>query len=112
MLKFVSVLSSVVMLNFLFAFSSTGSSQSEEVDLSFSKSAVAIESGQPVYNEGTKIWISNPMKKEINIYLNEEVKKLNASKVELSQITKLQEGTYTLVINTNQEEKTFGFTIQ
>lgn len=113
MIKFVSILISVVSFNFFVSYSTTkAENQPQEVSIEFSDSAIAIESGQPVFNKGTKIWLSNPRKEEIKIFLNEEEKEINSEKVELSEITKLEEGTYTLVLNTNSEEKIFGFTIQ
>ena len=48
----------------------------------------------------------------MKIYLNEQVKEMNVDKVELSDIMSLNEGTYTLVVNTTSDEKVYGFTIQ
>lgn len=110
MIKFVAILLSVVGFNFVVSF--TTSSQPQELEVEFSNSAVAIESGQPVFSKGTKVWISNPKKEEIKLYLNEEEKEINEEKIDLSKITSLEEGTYTLVVNTNADEKVFGFTIQ
>ncbi len=110
MVKFVAILCSVFSLNFVVSYSTV--SQPAEVVIEFSEKAIAVESGQPVYNKGTKVWVSNPKKEEIKLFLNEEVKEINGIKVDLSEITKLDEGTYTLVINTNSEQKVFGFTIQ
>ncbi|MEQ8907434.1 hypothetical protein [Ekhidna sp.] len=113
MIKFISILISVVSVNFYVSYNTTkAESQPQEVDIEFSDKAVAIESGQPVFTKGTKIWISNPQKEAIKLYLNEEEKEINSEKVELSEIAKLNEGTYTLVVNTTKEEKIFGFTIQ
>ena len=108
MSKFVVILIGVVSLNFALSFAMIDDHQKTEVDLSFSEKAVAIESGQPVYKEGTRIWLSNPQKEEIKIHLNETFKKLNISQVDLSQITHLKKGTYTLIVDTAKEEKTFG----
>jgi methionine-rich copper-binding protein CopC len=103
----------VVSVNFYVSYNTTkAENQPQEVDLEFSDDAVAIESGQPVFTKDTKIWLSNPLKEEIKLYLNEEEKETNSEKVELSEITNLSEGTYTLVVNTNTNEKVFGFTIQ
>ena len=110
MVKFVTILLSVFSFNFVVSYSSIP--QPADVVLEFSDKAIAFESGQPVFSKGTKVWLSNPAKKEIKLYLNEEVKEINGVKVDLSKITKLNEGTYTLVVNTSSEEKTFGFTIQ
>ena len=112
MLKFVTVLASVVSLNFVVSLTTTTiESQQSEVAIEFSNTAVAIESGQPVFRKGTKVWVSNPQKEKIQLYLNEKEKEISDKKVDLSKITNLNEGTYTLVINTNAEEKVFGFTI-
>lgn len=110
MIKFVSILLSVYSFNFVVSYSTIN--QPSDVDIEFSDKAVAVESGQPVFNKGTKVWLSNPKKQEIKLFLNEEVKEINGIKVDLSEITNLNEGTYTLVVNTNSEEKVFGFTIQ
>ena len=113
MLKFVFILCSVFSVNFLVSYNaSVASSQPGDVVIQFSETAIAIESGQPVYAKGTKIWLSNPAKEEMKIYLNEQEKEMNAGKIELSEITNLNEGTYTLVVNTNSDERIFGFTIQ
>ena len=113
MIKFVTILTSVVSFNFVVSFTPTSTeSQPSEVAIEFSNMAVAIESGQPVFRKGTKVWVSNPQKKNMQLYLNEEEKEVNEEKVDLSQITNLKEGTYTLVVNTKVEEKVFGFTIQ
>jgi len=113
MIKFVSILVSVVSFNFVVSYSTTqAEAQPYEVGIEFSHSAIDIESGQPVFNKGTKIWLSNPQKEEVKIYLNEEEKETNSEKVELSDIIKLDVGTYTLVVNTRSDEKVFGFTIQ
>lgn len=110
MIKFITVLLSVYSFNFLISFNTT--SQPSDVALQFSDKAIAVESGQPVYEMGTKVWISNPQKKEIKLFLNEEVKEINGVKVDLSEITNLKTGTYTVIVNTVSDEKTFGFTIQ
>lgn len=110
MIKFISILLSVYSFNFVVSYSTLD--QPSDVAIEFSEKAVAVESGQPVYTEGTKIWLSNPQQKEIKLFLNEEVKEINGVKVDLSEITSLKAGTYTLVVNTQLEEKTFGFTIQ
>lgn len=113
MIKLVSILISVVSFNFVVSFNTTmAESQPQEVEIQFSDKAVAIESGQPVFTKGTKIWLSNPKKEEIKVYLNENEKEVNSEKLDLSEITNLNEGTYTLVVNTVKEEKVFGFTIQ
>ncbi|WP_420318281.1 hypothetical protein [Ekhidna sp.] len=113
MIKLVFILISVVSFNFVVSFGTTkAENQPQEVEIKFSDKAVAIESGQPVFAKGTKIWLSNPQKEEIKLFLNEEERKVNSKKVELSEIAKLDEGTYTLVVNTSNDEKVFGFTIQ
>ncbi|WP_425392329.1 hypothetical protein [Ekhidna sp.] len=113
MIKLVSILISVVSFNFVVSFGTTkAENQPQDVEIQFGDKAVAIESGQPVFNKGTKIWLSNPKKEEIKIFLNEAEKEIRSKKVELSEITKLDEGTYTLVVNTKNDEKVFGFTIQ
>ncbi|WP_436517221.1 hypothetical protein [Ekhidna sp. To15] len=110
MIKFVSILVSVFSFNFVVSYSTAD--QPSDVALEFSDKAVAVESGQPVFTKGTKVWLTNPQKQEIKLYLNEEVKEINGVKVDLSKITNLSEGTYTVVVNTVTEEKIFGFTIQ
>ncbi len=112
MIKFVAILLSVVGFNFVVSFTTTENTQPRELEVEFSNQAVAIESGQPVFTKGTKVWITNPKKEEIKLYLNEEEKEISEAKIDLSQITNLEEGTYTLVVNTNSDEKVFGFTIQ
>ena len=111
MINFVVILFSVVSFNFVDSYV-VSDNQPQEVAIEFSNEAVAVESGQPVFNKGTNVWLSNPQKEEIKLYLNEEEKYTNAEKVDLSEIINLNEGTYTLVININSEEKVFGFTIQ
>lgn len=110
MVKFITVLLSVYSFNFFICFNAID--QPADVALQFSEKAIAVESGQPVYEMGTKVWISNPQKEEIKLFLNEEVKEINGTKVDLSEITNLGTGTYTLIVNTVSDEKTFGFTIQ
>ncbi|SNT36352.1 hypothetical protein SAMN05421640_3561 [Ekhidna lutea] len=113
MIKFVLILVSVVSFNFVVSYTTTmENTQPNEVAVVFSDEAVAIESGQPVFTKGTKIWVTNPNKEDIKVYLNEKEDKISDEKVDLSQITNLNEGTYTLVLNTDSEEKVFGFTIQ
>ncbi|MEP1032764.1 hypothetical protein [Ekhidna sp.] len=110
MIKFVSILLSVFSFNFVVSYGTVN--QPSDVAIEFSEKAVAVESGQPVFTKGTKVWLSNPKNQEIKIYLNEEEKEINGIMVDLSEITNLNEGTYTLVVNTNTDEKIFGFTIQ
>ncbi len=113
MIKFVTILASVVSFNFVVSFTTTSiESQPSEVTIEFSDTAVAIEGGQPVFQKGTKVWVSNPKKENIQLHLNEKEKEVNEEKVDLSKITNLEEGTYTLVVTTEIEEKVFGFTIQ
>ncbi|MEO1253555.1 MAG: hypothetical protein AAFY41_01535 [Bacteroidota bacterium] len=113
MVKFVSILISVVSFNFVVSFTTIkNESQPSEVTIEFSNTAVAIEGGQPVYEKGTKVWISNPQKESIELHVNEKVKEVSEEKVDISKIIALEEGTYTLMVSTVEEDKVFGFTIQ
>ena len=117
MTKLISLLVSVVSLNFMVAYTALDENQPNAVDLEFSNNAIGIESGQPVFSSNTKVWVSNPGKKKVKLYINEEEKEISESKIELSEITTLAKGTYTLVVisedDTNStSESFFGFTIQ
>ncbi len=87
--------------------------QIEEVIVEFSEKAIGIESGQPIFAQSTKIWVSNPTKEDYWMYINEEQKELTKEKVE---ITDLEPGTYTLMIlpteESTEEKRTIGFTIK
>lgn len=115
MIKFVLILTSVVSLNFAVSFTGTNYQVSQEsMELIFSNEAVAVESGQPVYPSNTKVWLSSndDSIKEITLLVNEnEAVIKNEAKIDLSEITTIESGTYTLVVNAGQES-TFGFTIQ
>ena len=96
--------------------SSTTTDQLNEIELEFSNDAIAIESGQPVFTKDTKIWLSNPSESKVKLYINEEEKEIDDSIVDVSDLTKLEEGTYTLMavkeVDNKKEEIIFGFTIQ
>lgn len=117
MIKFISILVSAMSLNFMVSYSATEGGQPIGVALEFSNNAIGIESGQPVFSTDTKVWISNPSKEQVKLYLNEMEKEANESKIELSEMTEMKEGTYTLIVigkddQDNRTESTFGFTIQ
>jgi len=113
MIKFITILVSLLSLNTFFTFGLVDSKDAPQpVEVEFSGTAVAIESGQPVFEKGTDVWVSNPGQEEVQIFLNEQETESNSEKIELSKIILIGEGTYTLVIQTSDEEKTFGFTIQ
>ena len=114
MIKFVSILTGVLSLNFMVSYTSPWGTQPENVLVEFSKSAIGIESGQPVFTRDTKILVSNPKAEKVKIFINEDEKELKESKIELSN---LEEGTYTMIIvsadeNKQNDEQTIGFTIQ
>lgn len=106
MIKFVSILISVLSLNFMVSYTAA---QPEGIGVEFSKKAIGVESGQPVFSKDTKVLISNPTKDKIKLYLNEDEKEIDTNKIELNE---LAEGTYTLVVVSKKEESIFGFTIQ
>jgi len=112
MIKFVSIVISVMSLNYTASLTPIGT-QLEDVEVEFSEKAIGIESGQPIFPKNTKIWVSNPKKEKIKLFINDEEKEVKDEKVE---ITGLKEGTYTLMIvaseETSDEKKTVGFTIQ
>lgn len=113
MIKFVLILVSVLCFNFIISYTNVeAEAQPKEVAIAFSDPAIAIESGQPVYAKGTKVWLSNPLNEDMKLFINEEVKEVKDAKVDLNEITHLVEGTYTLVVNTQSGEKVYGFTIQ
>jgi hypothetical protein len=115
MIKFVIILTSVVSINFAVSFQNTDLSTSQEdVELIFSEEMIGVESGQPVYPNNTKVWFSNNNINldEVTVFVNEDEATIaSKEKIDLSKITKLESGTYTLVVNAGQE-RTFGFTIQ
>ena len=111
MLKFVSIL---VTLAFIEPGKtlSENSSQINEVKVEFSESAIGIESGQPIFSKGTKVWVSNPTETQIDLFINDEEKSMKEKKIEISNLTA---GTYTIMIvnaNKTDEKRTVGFTIQ
>ncbi|MFK7951537.1 MAG: hypothetical protein AB8B73_01725 [Ekhidna sp.] len=113
MIKFVLILTSVISLNFTTAFTEV-ESEKKSVELNFSQAAIAVESGQPVYPSNTKIWITSNNKdlKKIELLINEsEITIENQHKIDLSNVAKINSGTYTLIVKAEQET-TFGFTIQ
>ena len=117
MIKLISILLSVMSLNFVVSYTAAEKAQHDDVDLEFSKNAIGIESGQPVFSSDTKVWVSKSGTEKVKLYINEEEKEISENKVELSQLTELKEGTYTLVVVTTDEsnnttESVFGFTIQ
>ena len=114
MIKFVLILTSVMSLNFAVSFSEMELRANQEtVKLIFSQDVIAVESGQPVYPSNTKVWVSNTENaEEVKLLVNEkEMVIANQKKIDLSKITKIESGTYTLIVKANQEN-TFGFTIQ
>lgn len=111
MLKFVSIL---VALAFIEPgkMLSENSSQINEVKVEFSESAIGIESGQPIFSKGTKVWVSNPTETLIDLFINDEEKSMKEKKIEISNLTA---GTYTIMIvnaNKKDEKRTVGFTIK
>ena len=101
-------------LNFAVSFSETEFKTNQDtVKLIFSQDIVAVESGQPVYPTNTKVWLSNVENaEEVKLLVNDkEALIANQKKIDLSEITKIESGTYTLIVKANQES-TFGFTIQ
>ncbi|GAB4244741.1 MAG: hypothetical protein Tsb0034_23050 [Ekhidna sp.] len=100
-------------LNFMVSLTASNETQPGNISVEFSKSAVAIESGQPVFSKDTKIWVSNPTMEEVKIYINEQEKVGKDSKIEFQD---LEEGTYTLMIvpakKSAEESEIVGFTIQ
>lgn len=110
MIKFVSVLITVMSLNFAVVYTTTEFSQKSGIDVEFSNDAIKVESGQPVFSKDTKVTISNPTNKSVKLYLNEEEKEISKGMIELDR---LEEGTYTLmVIDAENSKSTFGFTIE
>jgi len=86
--------------------------QIEDVKVEFSESAIGIESGQPIFSKETKVWVSNPTKTKINLYINDDEKEIDQQKVEIAD---LSSGTYTIMIvnaSKHDERRTVGFTIQ
>ncbi len=86
--------------------------QIEEVKVEFSKDAIGIESGQPIFSKETIVRVSNPTDTKINLYINDEEKVMKEKKIE---ITDLESGTYTImIVNASKtiEKRTVGFTIQ
>lgn len=111
MIKFVSIVSMLLLSEFGYNSENTGV-QINEVKVEFSEKALGIESGQPIYSEKTIVWVSNPTETEMKIFINEEEKLMNDKRVEISG---LDRGTYTLMIINSDDEKekrTVGFTIQ
>lgn len=115
MIKFVLILTSVVSLNFAVSFNEADLEPTQDAfELIFSEKAIAVESGQPVYPSNTKVWVSNNDSNldAVTVFVNEDEAIIQSKeKVELSKITKLESGTYTLIVKAGQES-TFGFTIQ
>jgi len=86
--------------------------QIEDVKVEFSENAIGIESGQPIFSKDTKIWVSNPTKTKINLFINDDEKEMEKQKIEISD---LEIGTYTIMIvnaSKQEEKRTVGFTIQ
>ena len=112
MLKFVSILIAMGFLEFGHPDSYANNNQINEVKVEFSAKAIGIESGQPIFSEGTKVWVSNPTAAKFNLYINDEEKEMTESTVEIAD---LAIGTYTIMIvdaKNAQEKRTVGFTIQ
>lgn len=109
MIKLVSILAPVFLLN---VFDPYGTLPTLEASVEFSNPAIRIESGQPVFTKDTHVWISNPKQEVLKLYINEEEKETQEAKIELSDLTDLKEGTYTVVLHAKEDEKVFGFTIQ
>ncbi|MEM6736385.1 MAG: hypothetical protein AAGC64_10145 [Bacteroidota bacterium] len=112
MIKFVSILVTLVLLNFT-APEVINHVRIDDVKVEFSEKAIGIESGQPIFPRITKVWVSNPTEEKYKLYFNEEEKELADEKIEISG---LDPGTYTLMIlaskNSKEEKRTVGFTIQ
>ena len=110
MIKLVILIVSSLSLNFNAAKSNN---QIENVEVEFSTQAIGIESGQLIFTEDTKIWVSNPTDEMIKLFINEDEKEMMDKKVEISGLSK---GTYTLMIvgveKNEGEKRTVGFTIQ
>jgi len=109
MIKLVVMMSSILLSFNAFE----GRSQIENVEVEFSKQAIGIESGQPIFTMDTKIWVSNPTDETIKLFINEEEREMMDKKVEISGLNK---GTYTLMIvgteKNEGEKRTIGFTLQ
>lgn len=112
MLKFVFILISAGLLELGSPSSNANNTQIDEVKVEFSESAIGIESGQPIFSKGIKVWVSNPTEVDFNLYINDEEKVMNEKKIEIKD---LESGTYTIMIvdaRKTEEKRTVGFTIQ
>lgn len=114
MIKFVSILISVLSLNFMVSYTAAEGTQPEGIMVEFSKKAVGIESGQPVFTKDTKVLLSNPAEEKYTLYINENEKEIDKKRLEIGN---LEKGTYTIMIVSNKKsekdsKKTIGFTIQ
>lgn len=111
MIKFVSILISLGFLE-LGNPDNANNTQIDEVKVEFSENAIGIESGQPIFTKGTKIWVSNPTEIDINLYINDDEKEMSEKNLEIAG---LESGTYTIMIvdaKKTEEKRTVGFTIQ
>jgi len=112
MIKFVSILISVLSLNFMVSFTARDKDQLEEIEVDFSTTPIGFESGQPVFSKDTKVVVSKTAKENMKLHINEEEKELSSDKIELAG---LKEGTYTIMVVEPEKKKsiaTVGFTIQ
>ena len=82
--------------------------------IEFSKPALEFESGQPVFPVGTEAYLRNLPSSESRVVINDKVDKiLTNSRVEVSKLVKLSEGTYTVLVELQDgKNETFGFTIK
>jgi len=119
MIKFVVLLTSAITFNFTLSFGEMlGLNQTEKpeaIQLFFTESPVAVESGQPVYPLDTQVYVKSTQEKEFSISVNGSAElKASGLKVDISNFINPMGDTYTVVVEAKDQEssiqKIFGFT--
>ncbi|MEQ9404454.1 MAG: hypothetical protein RIM99_12750 [Cyclobacteriaceae bacterium] len=121
MIKFVVLLTSAITLNFTMSFGEilgiSGVEKPQEIQLIFSETPIAFESGQPVYPINTEVYLKCEKEKNFTISVNggKEIKK-NGSRVDISSLINTHADTYTVLVEAedgkSKSQKIFGFTIR
>ena len=80
----------------------------------YSEKAMEYESGQPVFSSNVEAMLLHRSNQDgVRVIINDVFEDtFDSNVIELNDIVELSEGTYTVVIESGNEEETFAFTIR
>ncbi|MEO9869870.1 hypothetical protein [Ekhidna sp.] len=80
----------------------------------YSEKVLEYESGQPVFSKDVRATLMRKSNQDgVRVMINDSLDiTLESEIIELYELVKFTEGTYTIVVETGNETETFGFTIR